>query len=186
MKKSLVYTKTGDKGTTGLIGGTRVAKFHERLEAYGCVDELNAQLGLLVTFLSDTDRSFVLNIQNKMFSVGSYLATDQDKVSISDSSLILPADVSLLEQEIDRIDSDLPKLQAFVIPGGSRSAAICHVCRTVCRRAERRILAVSENHPVSSDLLAYINRLSDYLFVLSRKINHDEKNEEIFWMNSCK
>lgn len=182
MKKSLVYTKTGDKGTTGLIGGTRVSKAHARLEAYGTVDELNANLGLLVTYLTEErDRLFVSAVQDKLFAVGSHLATDQDKVKLHDVSIIVPDDVALMEAEIDAADEMLPSLRWFVIPGGSRGAAIAHVCRTVCRRAERRILSLTENHEIDANLLAYINRLSDYLFVLSRKINFLESKEEIFW-----
>lgn len=185
MKKSLVYTKTGDKGTTALIGGTRVAKTHVRLEAYGTVDELNAQLGLLVTYLADgRDKGMILKIQNKLFTVGSHLATDQEKVELRDVSIITSEHITELEQEIDFVDAALPPLRAFVIPGGSRGSAVCHVCRTVCRRAERRILALSEEYKVSAEVLSYMNRLSDYLFVLSRKINVIEETDEIFWNNA--
>ncbi|WP_321334434.1 cob(I)yrinic acid a,c-diamide adenosyltransferase [uncultured Bacteroides sp.] len=187
MKKSLVYTKTGDKGTTGLIGGTRVSKTHARLEAYGTVDELNSNLGLLVTYLTeDRDREYLLAIQDKLFAVGSHLATDQDKVTLNEASIITPEDVVLMEREIDAADEMLPALRFFVIPGGGRGAAVCHVCRTVCRRAERRILALTEDYDIDANLLAYVNRLSDYLFVLSRKLNFLEKKGEIFWNNSCK
>ena len=187
MKKSMVYTRTGDKGTTGLIGGTRVPKNHIRLDAYGTVDELNAQLGLLVTYLKDeSDHSFVLAVQNKLFTVGSHLATDTDKIALKEASVISLDDIKMMEQEIDRIDEKLPSLKAFVIPGGSRGAAVCHVCRTVCRRAERTMLSLSESYKISEEVLSYINRLSDYLFVLSRKINVDEKNDEIFWNTYCK
>ena len=187
MKKSLVYTKTGDKGTTALIGGTRVAKTHVRLEAYGTVDELNAHLGLLVTWLADeSDRATVLKIQNRLFTIGSHLATDQEKVELRDVSIITAEHVAELEAVIDRIDSTLPPLRAFVIPGGSQGAGICHICRTVCRRAERRILALSEEYQVSPEVLSYMNRLSDYLFVLSRRINVVAGSDEIFWDNTCK
>lgn len=187
MKKSLVYTKTGDKGTTALVGGTRVAKTHVRLEAYGTVDELNAQLGLLVTYLADEkDKEVVLHIQDKLFTIGSHLATDQEKVELREASIITPEHVAALEREIDAADETLPPLRAFVIPGGSRGAAVCHVCRTVCRRAERRILALSEEYNIAPEVLSYVNRLSDYLFVLSRKINIAEATDEIFWNNACK
>ncbi len=187
MKKSLVYTKTGDKGTTSLVGGTRVPKTHIRLEAYGTVDELNSNLGLLITYLRDEqDKLFLQQVQDKLFAVGSHLATDQEKTQLKAVSIITPELVETMEHEIDRLDSLLPPLSAFVLPGGSRGAAVCHICRTVCRRAERRILALAEQVEISSELLAYVNRLSDYLFVLSRKINQDEKNDEIFWNNSCK
>ncbi len=187
MKKSLVYTKTGDKGTTSLVGGTRVSKTHIRLETYGTVDELNANLGFLITFLSDErDKLFLQQVQNRLFAIGSYLATDREKTRLHEVSVILPEQVEAVEQEIDRLDGGLPPLSSFVLPGGCRGAAVCHICRTVCRRAERRILALAEQADVSPELLAYVNRLSDYLFVLSRKMNQDEKKEEIFWNNSCK
>ncbi|MDR0745356.1 MAG: cob(I)yrinic acid a,c-diamide adenosyltransferase [Mediterranea sp.] len=187
MKKSLVYTKTGDKGTTALIGGTRVSKTHIRLEAYGTVDELNAQLGLLATYLTDEkDKNVVLKVQNMLFTIGSHLATDQEKVELREASIITLNHIAELEQEIDAIDEALPPLCAFVIPGGSRGSAVCHVCRTVCRRAERRILALSEEYKISSEVLSYMNRLSDYLFVLSRRINVIKETSEIFWDNICK
>ena len=167
-----IYTKTGDKGTTSLVGGTRVPKTHIRLEAYGTVDELNSNLGLLITYLLDgKDKDFLQQVQDRLFAVGSHLATEQ---------------VEMVEREIDRLDTLLPPLSAFILPGGSRGAAVCHVCRTVCRRAERRILALAEQVEIASELLAYVNRLSDYLFVLSRKMNQDDKKGEIFWNNSCK
>lgn len=187
MKKSMIYTKTGDSGRTSLVGGTRVPKTDIRLEAYGTVDELNACLGLLETYLADGhDRALVRQVQNGLFAVGSYLATDQSKTKLHESSIVTPAQVEALEHEIDRLDESLPPLKAFVLPGGSRGAAVCHVCRTVCRRAERRILALAETVDVAPELLAYVNRLSDYLFVLSRKMNHEDKKNEIFWDNSCK
>ncbi len=162
-------------------------KTHVRLEAYGTVDELNAQLGLLVTYLLDQeDRTFLQQVQNSLFAIGSHLATDREKTGLKAASIIRPEQVEQLEREIDRLDVLLPPLSAFVLPGGSRGAAVCHVCRTVCRRAERRILALAEQAEISSELLAYVNRLSDYLFILSRKMNQDEKKGEIFWNNNCK
>lgn len=187
MKKSLVYTRTGDCGTTSLVGGTRVSKTHIRLEAYGTVDELNAQLGLLATYLTDgRDRQFVRQVQDSLFVIGSHLATDREKTGLNEASILAPEQVAAMEREIDRLDGTLPPLRAFVIPGGCRGAAVCHVCRTVCRRAERRILALAEQADIAPELLAYVNRLSDYLFVLSRKMNRDAEKEEIFWNNSCK
>lgn len=182
-----IYTKTGDKGTTSLVGGTRVSKTHIRLEAYGTVDELNSNLGLLITYLSDErDRNFLQQVQDKLFAIGSHLATDREKVKLYEISVITPASVEAIEREIDYMDAILLPLTSFVLPGGSRGASVCHICRTVCRRAERRILALAEQVEISPELLAYVNRLSDYLFVLSRKINRDEKKDEIFWNNSCK
>lgn len=180
-----IYTKTGDKGTTSLVGGTRVPKTHIRLEAYGTVDELNSHLGLLVTYLSDEqDKVFLQRVQNVLFSVGAQLATDQEKAVLKAASVITGEQVESVEREIDRLDALLPPLAAFILPGGSRGAAVCHVCRTVCRRAERRILALAEQVEITAELLSYMNRLSDYLFVLSRKMNQDEKKNEIFWNNS--
>ncbi|WP_373843773.1 cob(I)yrinic acid a,c-diamide adenosyltransferase [Bacteroides heparinolyticus] len=187
MKKSFIYTKTGDKGTTSLVGGTRVPKTHIRLEAYGTVDELNSNLGVLATFLSDKqDRMFMQQVQDKLFAVGSHLATDREQTELNAVSVVHWEDVEVMEREIDRLDNLLPSLSAFILPGGSRGSAVCHICRTVCRRAERRILALAEQVEISSELMAYVNRLSDYLFVLSRKMNQDEKKEEIFWNNRCK
>ncbi|WP_308761722.1 cob(I)yrinic acid a,c-diamide adenosyltransferase [uncultured Bacteroides sp.] len=182
-----IYTKTGDKGVTSLVGGTRVPKTHIRLEAYGTVDELNSNLGFLGTYLLDEkDKSFLQQVQDKLFAVGSHLATDREKTELKAASVISPEHVEMMEREIDRLDNLLPPLSAFILPGGSRGAAVCHICRTVCRRAERRILALAEQVEISSELLAYVNRLSDYLFVLSRKMNQDDKKDEIFWNNSCK
>ena len=181
-----IYTKTGDKGVTSLVGGTRVPKTHIRLEAYGTVDELNSNLGFLGTYLLDEkDKSFLQQVQDKLFAVGSHLATDREKTELKAASVISPEHVEMMEREIDRLDNLLPPLSAFILPGGSRGAAVCHICRTVCRRAERRILALAEQVEISSELLAYVNRLSDYLFVLSRKMNQDDKKDEIFWNNSC-
>lgn len=196
--KSNVYTRTGDAGQTSLIGGTRVSKTDLRLEAYGTVDELNAQLGLLHTYLADptadesvaatraVDAALLLRVQSDLFSVGAFLATDTSKLPPRPTAIITPEMVSELEQAIDRIDSQLPPLRLFILPGGGRTAAVAHVCRTVCRRAERRILALAEQADVAPELLAYVNRLSDYLFVLSRKLNVDEKKEEIIWNKRCK
>ncbi len=187
MKKSGIYTRTGDQGMTSLVGGVRVSKLHPRLEAYGTVDELNSQIGLLITYITDeTERACLTEIQRKLFSVGSYLATDQEQRSLREQSRIGPEEVEQLEQAIDRIDSELPPLHLFVLPGGARGAAVCHVCRTVCRRAERRILALGEMCEIDSNLLAYVNRLSDYLFVLSRKINILEECDEIIWKKTCR
>ena len=180
--KSNVYTRTGDGGKASLIGGTRVSKCDPRLEAYGTVDELSAQLGLLVTYLTDpADRQTVQRVQNDLFAVAASLATDTSKMAPLAGCQVTEAMIQQLEAEIDRLDAALPKLKQFILPGGCRGAAVAHVCRTVCRRTERRILTLSAEAPVEAHLLSYINRLSDYLFVLSRKINYDEKNDEIIW-----
>ena len=130
MKKSMIYTKTGDKGTTSLVGGTRVPKTHIRLEAYGTVDELNSYLGLLQTYLTDEeDKQIIFRVQNKLFSVGSYLATDQTQIDLRMESRIEDEDIRMLEQAIDVIDNELPPLNAFILPGGDRGAAVGHICR---------------------------------------------------------
>ena len=191
--KSPVYTRTGDAGQTSLIGGTRVSKTDLRLEAYGTVDELNAQLGLLLTYLASpaadesvaeartADAELLLRVQSCLFSVGAALATDTSKLPLRPTAIVTPEMVSELEQAIDRIDSQLPPLRLFILPGGGRTAAVAHVCRTVCRRAERRILALAEQAEIAPELLAYVNRLSDYVFVLLIELNVDEKKEEIIW-----
>ena len=185
-KKSLIYTRTGDKGKTSLVGGARVKKTHVRLEAYGTVDELNSQLGLLYTYLTEEgDKKLILWVQHKLFSVGSYLATDQSKTALRIESQIADEDIHRLENAIDEADALLPPLKAFVIPGGSRGSAVCQVCRTVCRRAERRILTMAEEHEVTENVSAFVNRLSDYLFVLARKMNLLAETDEIYWDKSC-
>ena len=185
-KKSLIYTRTGDKGTTSLVGGTRVPKTHIRLEAYGTVDELNSYLGLLYTGLTaEEDRKLILWVQHKLFSVGSYLATDQELTILRVESMIADDDIRRLELAIDEADAQLPALKAFVIPGGSKESAVCQICRTICRRAERRILTLSETCEVSVNVSSFINRLSDYLFVLARKLNILCNTSEIYWDKSC-
>ena len=186
MKKSLVYTKTGDRGTTSLVGGTRVSKTHIRLEAYGTVDELNSHLGFLITFLSDEhDKLFLQKVQGRLFAVGSYLATDRERTRLKEASIITPEQVETIEHEIDRLDDTLPPLSAFVLPGGCRGAAVCHICRTVCRRAERQIYRLAENCPVEEPVLIFMNRLSDYFFVLARKECINNNGNEIIWDYTC-
>ena len=176
--RSKIYTKSGDKGSTSLIGGKKIAKSNIRLEAYGVVDELNSYIGLLVEEIKNDEESVILrNIQSLLFVVGCELATEHGKEPFN--KLQAP-DIDMLEKEIDKIDALLPKLQGFVIPGGSKSAAISHVCRTICRRAERRICELNETEQVDNMLLIFVNRLSDYFFVLARKLCLSEK-EEIFW-----
>ena len=193
MEKSMIYTKTGDKGMTSLVGGQRVSKTDLRLEAYGTVDELNSQLGLLLTEVSDASDHALLNeVQNHLFVVGGDLATDQSTTQLRAQSVVTPAMIESLEKAVDEIDSSLPKLRAFVLPGGTRGASMAHVCRTVCRRAERRILALNnqlkerDEAELDANVLSYMNRLSDFLFVLARKMNIIEGQDEIIWKNPCK
>lgn len=176
-----VYTKTGDAGTTSLVGGKRVPKECARLESYGTIDELNSQVGLLLTYVAEQqDRECLIGIQNCLFVVGAQLATEPESAHTLQST-ITSDDVSALEKNIDRATEGLPKWRGFTLPGGCRAAALAHVCRTVCRRAERRILALNASEPVSSDLLAYVNRLSDYFYVLALRLNFLQGTEEILW-----
>lgn len=178
-----VYTKTGDAGKTSLIGGIRVPKCCERLESYGTIDELNSQIGLLITYCTDKrDVEFLTDVQAKLFVVGSYLATDTSQTELRQSSIVTEQMVIEVENEIDRIEETLPPIKLFILPGGCRGAAVCHVCRTVCRRAERRILSLVETGAeVDGNVIAYVNRLSDYLFVLSRHLNVLAGHDEIIW-----
>lgn len=176
-----IYTKTGDKGKTSLVGGQRVDKTCTRIEAYGTVDELNSQLGLLITYCNDErDVRFLTLVQNRLFTIGGHLATD---TSDGRHCCVVSQDmVEEVENQIDMIGEQLPPLHSFVLPGGCRAAAVCHTCRCVCRRAERRILALcAESDNVDSFVVAYVNRLSDYLFVLARKLNHDAHFSETTW-----
>ena len=187
MKITKVYTKTGDKGETSIIGGIRVKKSCERLEAYGTVDELSSHLGLLASMLPDgEDKDLIIRIQNNLFSVCSNLATDQSQTPLYDSARLPDGEIQVLENKVDEIMNLLPERQGFILPGGTQAAAQAHVCRTVCRRAERRIVALSEVAQISPETLQYVNRLSDYLFVLAKKINFNTGVSEIIWQKVCK
>lgn len=182
MKITKVYTRTGDHGETSIVGGIRMKKSSERLEAYGSVDELNAQLGLLAAMLPEGEnRSMILRIQNTLFSVCTNLATDQSRTPLYESARLPEGEIALLENEMDKMMSSLPDRQGFILPGGTMAAAQAHVCRTVCRRAERRIVALSEVAQVSPEVQQYVNRLSDYLFVLAKIINFNDSVSEIIW-----
>ncbi len=187
MKITKVYTRTGDRGKTSIIGGIRVSKASERLEAYGTVDELSSHLGLLAAMLPEgDDRNIIIRIQNNLFNVCTNLATDQSKTPLYDSAKLADGEIELLEQEVDKMMQLLPERQGFILPGGTQVAAQAHVCRTVCRRAERRIVALSEVVQISPETQQYINRLSDYLFVLAKIINFNAGVSEIIWQNVCK
>ena len=174
-----VYTKTGDTGTTFLVGGKRVPKDCARLESYGTIDELNAQVGLLLTYVSEpVDRETLIGIQNNLFVIGAQLATEAPQVP---SVVITSVDVTKLEQSIDAASEGLPKWRGFTLPGGCRPAALAHVCRTICRRAERRILALNSSEEVAPELLAYVNRLSDYFYILALRLNFLQGTDEILW-----
>jgi cob(I)alamin adenosyltransferase len=177
-----IYTRTGDNGTTGLIGGTRVKKYDIRLEAYGTVDELNSYLGVVRSLQTDEHADKVLEkIQNILFVIGAHLATDDSIVLIKKQLPVGANDIELLEKEMDEMNEVLPELRNFILPGGCQATSFCHVARTVCRRAERLIVELSDKVEIESELIIFINRLSDYLFVLSRKISMDQKSAEILW-----
>jgi len=178
-----IYTKTGDKATTSLFTGTRVPKHHIRIESYGTIDELNSFLGLIRDQeIDENSIKVIVTIQNKLFTIGAILATEPKK----DNRLKIPRihieDIQLLEKEMDRINEVLPEMTHFILPGGHTTVSYCHISRTICRRAERMISYLHENEPVPDNLLAYINRLSDYLFVLPRKLSKDLQAEEVKWI----
>jgi cob(I)alamin adenosyltransferase len=169
MKKSSVYTKTGDSGNTSLVGGTRVSKTHTRLEAYGTIDELNSFVGWLICAIDDVkSRDFLLFVQEKLFTVGGYLATETENKQPKEAVILSDNDIVRIETEIDKIDSQLPTLRKFVLPGGNETASRAHICRTITRRAERQAYRVAENYPVANEVFMFLNRLSDYFFVLAR------------------
>ena len=179
MKKAGIYTGTGDNGSTSLCGGTRVAKDHPRVEAYGTLDELNAHLGLLAASLNDsTTIDFIEGVENSIFAIGCHLATENDRtVPISD------ADIEKLEKEIDTISQALPQLKSFILPPHSEQAARANVCRTICRRSERAMTHLAKECNISPLATVYINRLSDYLFVLQRQLMG---GMEKMWQKPCK
>jgi cob(I)alamin adenosyltransferase len=177
-----IYTRTGDNGTTGLIGGSRVKKYDIRLEAYGTIDELNSYIGVVRSMQTDTKADHILEkIQNKLFVIGAHLASDDSILLVKKQMPIVESDIELLEQTMDEMNEQLPELRNFILPGGCQAVSFCHVARTVCRRAERLIVELSEKVEVDPNLIKYINRLSDYLFVLSRKVSMDQKTAEILW-----
>jgi cob(I)alamin adenosyltransferase len=176
-----IYTKTGDDGTTGLFGGTRLPKNHIRIEAYGTVDELNSVIGWLMTFITDSETfQFLLGIQSRLFTVGSNLASDPSKEMITPD--LTDEDISGVEKAIDSMQAMLPTLKHFILPGGSPSVSAAHLARTVCRRAERKCVALALESEVEPKILLYLNRLSDYFFVLARYLGNKEGIEEIKWI----
>lgn len=201
MKITKVYTRTGDKGTTSLVGGIRIGKADIRLEAYGTVDELNSHLGLLAAHLSagdknlpdsdknlpdSDDRRTIEQIQSILFNIGTHLATDLSRAPLYPSARLPEDAITRLEDEIDRTLAMLPEAQGFVLPGGTIAAAQAHICRTVCRRAERRVVALAAEAEVGPEIQTYLNRLSDYLFVLAKKLNFMAGECEKIWHNPCK
>jgi cob(I)alamin adenosyltransferase len=176
-----IYTKTGDDGTTSLFRGGRVLKNNDRLEAYGTVDELNSILGMAVAELSDIELiNTIKEIQNYLFTIGADLAT----VSESENKNITRLDNNFtlrLEQFIDKYDTKLPELKTFILPGGTKAASMLHLARTVCRRAERRVVQLAQNNDINNEVLIFINRLSDLLFVLSRYENFMNNTPDVIW-----
>jgi cob(I)alamin adenosyltransferase len=184
-----IYTKTGDKGTTALFGGTRVPKHHIRIDSYGTVDELNSHIGLI----RDQDinphyQHVLMDIQDLLFTVGAVLATDPEKAILKNGKdrLNIPRisedNVAVLEREMDTMNDALPPMTHFVLPGGHQTVSFCHIARCVCRRAERLATALYELEPFDEHTLKYLNRLSDYLFVLARKLSHDLQAKEVKWI----
>lgn len=177
-----IYTKTGDKGYTSLIGGVRVPKCHLRIEAYGTVDELNSYIGLIRdSEILESYREILKEIQDRLFTIGSVLASDPEKAKMKVPDLQL-SDIELLEREMDRMNNFLPELKHFILPGGMVSASHCHIARCVCRRAERIAVHLSEESFVDEKVIIYLNRLSDYLFVLARKLCYDDGIDDIVWI----
>jgi cob(I)alamin adenosyltransferase len=184
-----IYTKTGDKGTTALFGGTRVPKSHIRIDAYGTVDELNSYIGLVKDTYPNAHAKQLLNrIQDRLFTVGAILATDPEKAKLKNGKdrLTIPKitkeDIEQLETEMDNMNEALPPMTHFILPGGHPSVSNCHITRCVCRRAERLATALYNLEPFEDEVLQYLNRLSDYLFVLARQISKDVDAEEGKWI----
>lgn len=176
-----IYTKTGDKGTTALFGGKRVSKADLRIDTYGTIDELNSYVGLVRDQpVNQIRKNILVEIQDRLFTIGSILATEPGNAKVKIPSLV-EDDVTLLEKEIDAMDAALPPMKSFVLPGGHQSVSFCHVARTVCRRAERLTIALNEAELVDALVIQYLNRLSDYLFMLSRKMSAELNAEEMPW-----
>lgn len=176
-----IYTKTGDAGTTSLFGGKRVSKADLRIDTYGTVDELNSWIGVVRDQpVNEKRKNILTEIQDRLFTVGSILATEPGNTKVKIPSLI-ETDITFLEKEIDTMDSELPPMRSFVLPGGNQSVSFCHVTRTVCRRAERLTIALNSQEPVDALVIKYLNRLSDYLFVLARKMALELKVEDTPW-----
>jgi cob(I)alamin adenosyltransferase len=184
-----VYTKTGDTGTTSLFGGTRVSKHHIRIESYGTVDELNSNIGLIRDQEIDIlYKNILIEVQDRLFTVGAILATPPEKELLKNGQPrlqklgILESDIDFLEKEIDTMENSLPQMTHFILPGGHTTVSYCHIARCVCRRAERLAVHLHELEPTDELVIKYLNRLSDYLFVLARKLSSDLKAEEVQWI----
>jgi cob(I)alamin adenosyltransferase len=182
MSRFKIYTRTGDKGQTSLIGGTRVPKFHPRIESYGTIDELNSYIGLIRD--QDIDihfRDVLLEIQDRLFTAESIIALDPGAETTIKLPELNDADITFLEQEIDRMNEVLPELKSFILPGGHPVVSYCHIARCVCRRAERYTIRLAQSQPVEEKVIQYLNRLSDFLFVLARRLGKDLGAAETAW-----
>lgn len=184
-----IYTKTGDNGTTSLFGGTRVPKHHMRIDCYGTIDELNSYLGLIRDQeIEDHHKKMIILQQDRLFTLGAILATDPEKAKLKSGKdrLNIPrisdTDITRLEEEMDAMNELLPPMTHFILPGGHTTVSYCHIARCVCRRAERLTTQLNEQEPMDQTILMYLNRLSDYLFVLARKLTYDLEAEEIKWV----
>jgi cob(I)alamin adenosyltransferase len=184
-----IYTKTGDTGTTGLVGGTRLPKHDLRIDCYGTVDELNSYLGLIRDQkISNDSKATLLEIQNQLFIIGSLLATDPEKLKDESKrkrlgiTLLKSEAIVFLETEIDTMNSVLPPMTHFILPGGHQTVSFCHIARCICRRAERNISKLNTEQPIQPEILIYLNRLSDFIFVLARKLSKELHAEEIKWI----
>ena len=185
-----IYTKTGDTGTTSLIGGKRVKKNNLRIESYGTIDELNSYIGLIKDQkgIGNNDKNSLLKIQHELFVIGAMLATAPDKETLKNGkervtiSKINKHSILFLEEEIDKMDEKLPQMTHFILPGGHQTVSFCHIARCVCRRAERLSVELNEKEKVSNELIIYLNRLSDYLFTLARKLSKKLLVDEIKWI----
>jgi cob(I)alamin adenosyltransferase len=184
-----VYTKTGDAGTTALFGGTRVSKHHIRIESYGTVDELNSHIGLIRDQeINEHYKEILIEVQDRLFTVGAILATPPEKEALKSGEKrlqnlgIIESDIVLLENEIDKMEESLPPMTHFVLPGGHAIVSYCHIARCVCRRAERLSVHLNDIEPIDELVIKYLNRLSDYLFVLARKLSIDLKANEVQWI----
>ncbi len=177
-----IYTKTGDAGFTSLIGGTRVPKYHLRIESYGTIDELNSYIGLIRDQgINENDRFMLKEIQDRLFTIGSSLASEPEKAKMKIPDLH-QLDIELLETEMDKMEANLPQLKHFILPGGNNAISFCHLARCVCRRAERITIQLSEDSFVEEKVKIYLNRLSDYLFMLARKIGYEQNIAENTWI----
>jgi cob(I)alamin adenosyltransferase len=184
-----IYTKTGDTGTTALFGGTRVTKHHIRIESYGTVDELNSHIGLIRDQdINQLYKNVLIEVQDRLFTVGAILATPPENEILKNGqprlniNRISDSDILFLENEIDTMDTSLPQMTHFVLPGGHTTVSYCHIARCVCRRAERLVVHLHELEPTDEEVIKYLNRLSDYLFVLARKLSFELEAEEVKWI----